>query len=100
MIEREREREAETQEEGEAGSMQGARHGTRSWDSRIRPWVKGRCETAEPPRDTPLLFFFKDFRRAYFLSIWVVNRVQVFVVIGVRFLGFSASCKSRVLQSF
>ena len=35
--EREREREAETQAEGEAGSMQGARCGTRSWDSRIMP---------------------------------------------------------------
>ena len=28
-----REREAETQAGGEAGSMQGARRGTRSWDS-------------------------------------------------------------------
>ena len=36
-----RERDAEIQAEGEAGSMQGARHGTRSWDSRIRPWAKG-----------------------------------------------------------
>ncbi|XP_048953392.1 uncharacterized protein C19orf18 homolog isoform X1 [Canis lupus baileyi] len=35
------EREAETQEEGEAGSMLGARRGTRSPDSRIAPWVKG-----------------------------------------------------------
>ena len=33
--ERHRERESETQAEGEAGSMQGARHGTR--DSRITP---------------------------------------------------------------
>ena len=24
---------------------------TRSWDSRIMPWTKGRCQTAEPPRD-------------------------------------------------
>ena len=39
--EREREREAETQAEGEAGSMQGARRGTRSQDSRIRPWAEG-----------------------------------------------------------
>ena len=36
-----REREAETQAEGEAGSMQGARCGTRSWVSRIMPWAKG-----------------------------------------------------------
>ena len=36
------EREAETQAEGgEAGSMQGARCGTRSLDSGIRPWAEG-----------------------------------------------------------
>ena len=45
------ERETETQEEGEADSMLGARHGTGSQDSRIVPWAKGRRETAEPPRD-------------------------------------------------
>ena len=39
--EREREREAETQAEGEAGSMQGARCGTRSRVSRITPWAAG-----------------------------------------------------------
>ena len=48
---REREREAETQAEGEAGSMPGARRGTRSRGSRIVPWAKGRHQTAEPPRD-------------------------------------------------
>ncbi|CAK7307481.1 hypothetical protein VULLAG_LOCUS13311 [Vulpes lagopus] len=48
--EREREREAETQAGGEAGSMQGARCGTRSLVSRISPWAKDRCSTAEPPR--------------------------------------------------
>ena len=52
---RQREREAEAQTEGEAGSMPGARCGTRSWDSRIAPWAKGRHETAEPPKD-PLGF--------------------------------------------
>ena len=36
-IERERERDPETQAEGEAGSTQGARCGTRPWDSRITP---------------------------------------------------------------
>ena len=51
MREREREREAETQAEGEAGPMQGAQV------SRIMPWAKGRCYTAEPPRD-PLIFIF------------------------------------------
>ena len=34
-------REAETQAEGEAGSMVGTRHGTRSQVSRIMPWTKG-----------------------------------------------------------
>ena len=29
--------------EGEAGSMQGARCGTRPWVSRITPWAEGRC---------------------------------------------------------
>ena len=43
-----REREAETQAEGEAGSMPGARCGTRSQVSRITPWAKGRRQTAEP----------------------------------------------------
>ena len=42
---RKREKEAETQAEGEAGSIQGARCGTRS-----SPWTKGRCSTTEPPR--------------------------------------------------
>ena len=41
MTDTQREREAETQAEGEAGSMQGARHGTQSWVPRIMPWVEG-----------------------------------------------------------
>ena len=40
MIDIDIEREAETQEEGEAGSMPGARRGTRSQDSRIGPGPK------------------------------------------------------------
>ena len=43
-------REAETQAEGAAGSLQGTRCGTQSRVSRITPWAKGRCSTAEPPR--------------------------------------------------
>ena len=39
--ETQRERGAETQAEGEAGSMQGARCGTRSRVSRITPWAEG-----------------------------------------------------------
>ena len=58
-LETDRVREAETQAEGEAGSMQGARCGTRSWDSRITPWAKGRRSTAEPPRD-PHVCIFKN----------------------------------------
>ena len=41
MIDLEREREAETQAEGEAGPMQGARHGTPSPVSRVTPWAEG-----------------------------------------------------------
>ena len=38
---RDTQREAETRAEGEAGSMQGARHGAGSRVSRIRPWAAG-----------------------------------------------------------
>ena len=55
-----REREAETQEEGEAGSMQGARCGTRSQDSRITPWVEGGAKPLRHP-GIPIYLFFKDF---------------------------------------
>ena len=44
--------------EGEAGSMQGARPGTGSQNSRTTPWAKGRCSTPEPPRH-PYLCFLK-----------------------------------------
>ena len=56
MIDTEIEREAETQEEGEAGPMLGARRGTRSRDSRIVPWAKGRRQTAEHPRDPRIAY--------------------------------------------
>ena len=36
---------AETQAEGEAGSTQGARRGTRSQVSRIRPWAEGGAKS-------------------------------------------------------
>ena len=49
MEDREREREAETQAEGGAGSTQGARRGTRSWDSRIRPWAEGGTKPLSHP---------------------------------------------------
>ena len=44
-----RKREAETQAEGEAGSMQGARRGTRSRVSRIRPWAAGGAKPLSHP---------------------------------------------------
>ena len=60
--ERERERESETQAEGEACSMQGARCGTWSLDSRIMPWAEGRRQTAAPPRDPrQILFYLQDY---------------------------------------
>ena len=47
---RDPERRTETQAEGEADSTQKARFRTRSRDSRITTWAKGRCSTTEPPR--------------------------------------------------
>ena len=58
VTEREREREAETQAEGEAGSMQGAWRGTRSYISRIMPWAEGGRPTTEPPRDPQDVQFY------------------------------------------
>ena len=46
---RDTKREAETQAEGEAGSMQGARHGTRSRDSRITAWAEGGAKPLSHP---------------------------------------------------
>ena len=43
--EREREREAE----GEAGSMQGARRGTRSWDPGVIAWAEGGAKPLSHP---------------------------------------------------
>ena len=53
-----REREAQTQAEGEAGSMQGARRGTRSWVSRITPWAKGGAKLLSHPSCPEGIFFF------------------------------------------
>ena len=49
MIDIERERGRDTGE-GEAGSMQEARCGTPSWDSRSHPELKAVALTTEPPR--------------------------------------------------
>ena len=45
----ETQRETETQEEGEAGSMQGPRRGTRSWVSRITPCAEGSAKLLSHP---------------------------------------------------
>ena len=42
-------RDAEAQAEGEAGSMQGAQCGTRSWVSRITAWAKGSAQPLSHP---------------------------------------------------
>ena len=58
---RDTEREAETQAEGEAGSMQGARCGTRSQDHRITPWAEGGAKLLIHP-GCPHFFFKKIFQ--------------------------------------
>ena len=57
LFTRDTHRERQRQEEGEAGSMHGARCGTRFRDSRITPWAEGRCYATEPPRDPRLILF-------------------------------------------
>ena len=54
------EKEAETQAEGEEGSMQGARCGTISWDSRITPWAEGGAKLLSH-LGCPFFKFFKYF---------------------------------------
>ena len=49
MRDTEREKEAETPAEGEAGSMQGARCGTRYRVSRITPWAEGGAKPLSHP---------------------------------------------------
>ena len=50
-------REAETQAEGEAGSLQEPDVGLGP-GPRITSCAKGRCQTAEPPRDPRLVDFY------------------------------------------
>lgn len=59
---RDTERQAEPQAEGEAGSMQGAQCGTRSYDSGITPLAKGSCSTSEPPRRPNLSLILQNLR--------------------------------------
>ena len=70
VTEREREREAETQAEGEAGSMQGARRGTRSQDPGVTPWTKGGAKPLSHP-GAPVLPFFFFFKR---IDLFVYSR--------------------------
>ena len=57
--------------------MQGARRGTRSWDSRIAPWGKGRRQTAEPPRDPLILNFCDDIYHISSFSELLVSSIQI-----------------------
>ena len=59
--------EADTQAKGEAGSMQGARCVTRSQNSRITAWGKGRRSTTEPPRHPSIAVFENYFTKENFL---------------------------------
>ena len=51
--------EAETQAEGETGSTQGARRGTRSRVSRISPWTNGGAKPLSHP-GSPVAYSFKQ----------------------------------------
>ena len=60
--------------------MQGARHGTRSWDLGVTPWTEGRCSTPEPPGG-PRMSVFNGIRvhscgRGYFLLTFLVLRCE------------------------
>ena len=67
FIHRHREKEAQTQAEGEAGSMQGARCGTRSRVPRITPQVAGGAKPLRHrgcPRST---FLIKEILNYFFV---------------------------------
>ena len=55
--------------------MQGARHETGSWDSRITPWAKGRHSTTEPPR-RPTFWFFVIIYISFFFKILFIYSWQ------------------------
>ena len=60
-----REREAEMQAEGEAGSMQGARRGTRSWVSRTTLRAKGNAKLLSQPGCPSKAFYLFLFLKAF-----------------------------------
>ena len=72
-------REAETEAEGEAGSLQGARCGTRSRDPGITPWAEGRHSTTEPPRRPPPLANLNIF---HLLFVMVADFTRVTISYG------------------
>ena len=78
-------REAETQAEGEAGFSQGAQRRTRSWDSGIRPWAKGRRSTAEPPGHPLFESFYREwmlyFVHAFYTSIEMIRWFLLFLLL-------------------
>ena len=69
---RDTEREAETQAEGEAGSMQGARRGTQSPVSRIRPWAESGTKPLSHPGCSGIPFI---------QGSWVCKLAQVWELI-------------------
>ena len=71
---RDREREAQTQAEGEAGSMQGARCGTRFRVSRITPWGAGGAKPLRHqgfPRSTFQTYYYILFW--FPLLVWLIS---------------------------
>ena len=60
--------------EGEAGSMQGAWRGTRTWESGITLWDKVMCSTAEPLRSPAFIFFI------FFIFIFFETKLLMYFV--------------------
>ena len=58
---RDTQRESETQAEAEAGSLQGARCGTRSQISRIRPWAEDGAKLPSHPGCPLFVGFYSVF---------------------------------------
>ena len=72
---RDTERKAETQAEGEAGSMQEARHGTRSRVSRITPRAKG---SAKPPSHQGCPAFYFMFFKVYISNLFTQRGARTY----------------------
>ena len=85
MIVTEREREAETQAERSRLHAPGARHGNRSWVSRITPWAKGRRQTGATPRD-PSIHLSMDTEAPSSLAIVDIAARNIGVQVSWRFI--------------